>query len=235
MKFRDHFLTKSRPTANNFMLAHSTENPYLAARREWNERYGDYLQRMKTWQLTAFVSIGVSGVLAVALAYVASQSRIQPYVVEVDKSGKVTVVGPAGRGFEEDKRITSAQLAEFIQNARSVTADTFVQKRWLDKVYSLSSASAVAFLNDYFRVNDPFSSSKSTLISVDVSTVLPLSQNSWQVEWQETRRGNDGLINGKTHWQAILGVEFFVPKTPEEFMSNPTGMLLNSISWSQQL
>ena len=36
------------------------ENPYLAARREWNERYGSYIAAARTWQLAAFGALGVA-------------------------------------------------------------------------------------------------------------------------------------------------------------------------------
>jgi type IV secretory pathway TrbF-like protein len=31
----------------------SLHNPYLAARREWDERYGDLITRAKNWRLMA--------------------------------------------------------------------------------------------------------------------------------------------------------------------------------------
>ena len=40
------------------------ENPhsavYLAARREWNERYGSYIAQANAWRLTALASLGVA-------------------------------------------------------------------------------------------------------------------------------------------------------------------------------
>ena len=34
-------------------------DPYLDARREWNERYGSYISRAKNWRLMAFGVLGV--------------------------------------------------------------------------------------------------------------------------------------------------------------------------------
>lgn len=32
-----------------------TENPYLAARREWDERYGNLITRERNWRIMALV------------------------------------------------------------------------------------------------------------------------------------------------------------------------------------
>ena len=32
-------------------------SPYLNARREWNERYGDYIQQAKTWRIVGLIGL----------------------------------------------------------------------------------------------------------------------------------------------------------------------------------
>ena len=41
-----------------------TDNPYLAARREWDERYGDLLTRARNWRTMAFLSCLVALIAA---------------------------------------------------------------------------------------------------------------------------------------------------------------------------
>ena len=38
-------------------------NPYLNARREWDERYGDQIARAKSWRAAAFASLAVDGAI----------------------------------------------------------------------------------------------------------------------------------------------------------------------------
>jgi hypothetical protein len=56
------------------------ENPYMvqyhAARREWNERYGDLIQAKRNWQLTAFGSLTLAALLGLGLIWQGAQSRI---------------------------------------------------------------------------------------------------------------------------------------------------------------
>ena len=62
------------------------ESPYLSARREWNERYGDYIARARNWRWAAFAALGISLVLAIGVVWEAAQSKVVPYVVEVTNS-----------------------------------------------------------------------------------------------------------------------------------------------------
>ena len=36
------------------------DNPYLSARAEWNERYGDFVKAAHTWKMVAFAALGTS-------------------------------------------------------------------------------------------------------------------------------------------------------------------------------
>lgn len=211
------------------------ENPYLSARREWNERYGDYISRARTWQLVALASIGLSAVLGFSLVQIAGQAKVQPFVVEVDKLGDAVAVKRADKAVIPDERIIRYQLANFITNARGVTPDAVVQKRWLDGLYSMSTSSAAQYLNEYYRKTDPFETARTSMVAVDIQTALPLSKDTWQVQWTETRRGLNGLVEGQTRWQAVLTIKMFLPTSPAQIIANPTGVVVEQITWTQQL
>ena len=56
-------------------------NPYLDARREWDERYGDALARASNWRRAAFAALAVALVAVVGIAHIGAQSKIEPYVI----------------------------------------------------------------------------------------------------------------------------------------------------------
>ena len=102
--------------------------PYLSARREWNERYGDYIARARSWRWAAFAALAVSLVLAIGVVWQAAQSKVVPYVVEVDKLGDAVAVARADRAAPADVRVIKAQLAAWIVDVRSVSSDPLAQK-----------------------------------------------------------------------------------------------------------
>ena len=59
-------------------MSKTQATPYLNARREWDERYGNLVTRAKTWQLVAIGSLAVAGIASAGIAYIGSQSKISP-------------------------------------------------------------------------------------------------------------------------------------------------------------
>ena len=77
----------------------SNQNPYLSARRTWNDYISGQVAQRKLWQIVAFGSL-MSTVLAVAgLIYHASQNKFVPYVIQVDNLGRVEFNQSHDRGF----------------------------------------------------------------------------------------------------------------------------------------
>src|SRR5712675_1856212 len=70
---------------------------YIRGRAEFASVFGDLAKGKRNWQLAAFGALGVAVVLALGVVSLATTSRITPYVVEVDKLGRVQSVGPADR------------------------------------------------------------------------------------------------------------------------------------------
>ena len=62
-------------------------NPYVEARREWDERYADLVLGKRNWQIAAGGLLLLALILASAMGWLISRSRYIPYVVEVDKLG----------------------------------------------------------------------------------------------------------------------------------------------------
>ena len=95
-------------------------NPYLAARAEFTSVFGDLARGKRNWQLAAFGLLGLLGFLLVAYVRLSFQSRITPYVVEVDRLGQVAAFGPAEALRPTETRIYVFQLALFVRNLRSI-------------------------------------------------------------------------------------------------------------------
>jgi type IV secretory pathway TrbF-like protein len=213
--------------------AAGNENPYLSARREWNERYGDYIARARNWRLAAFAALGISAVLALGVVWEAAQSKVVPYVVEVDKLGDAVAVGRADRAAPADGRVVKAQLAAWIVDVRSISSDPTAEKTALARAYSMTAASATTFLDDYYRQHSPFGQARTIAVSVDA--VLPVSDRTYQLEWSEDARDFQGRDIETTHWLASLTIAFDPPSTERGILNNPLGLYVTGISWTQRL
>jgi type IV secretion system protein TrbF len=209
------------------------ESPYLSARREWNERYGDYIARARNWRWAAFAALAVSLVLAVGVAWEAAQSKVVPYVVEVDRLGDAVAVTRADRAAPADARVVKAQLAAWIVDVRSISSDPLAEKAALAQSYAVTAATATIFLNDYYRQHSPFRQPRTVAVSVDA--VLPVSSQTYQLQWSEDARDLQGRDIATTHWLASVTVAFDPPTDERGILSNPLGLYVTGISWTQKL
>lgn len=71
------------------------ENPYLAARQEWTERYGSYVQAAAAWRIVGMLGLTMAVIGFGYSMYLSTQVKLVPYIVEVDKLGTaVTAASP---------------------------------------------------------------------------------------------------------------------------------------------
>src|SRR5271165_1973494 len=93
-------------------------SPYLSARKEWDERYGDLITRARNWRVLALVVGAIALVQAAGLIYVSSRAKVVPFVVAIDKLDRVLAAGPAQETGPTDERLTRAALSQWIGDLR---------------------------------------------------------------------------------------------------------------------
>lgn len=213
------------------------DNPYLNGRREWNERYGDYIAAARSWRLACLGSLAIALVAVGGNVYMASQARIVPYVVEVNKLGQAIAVGPADQAAPADARVVTAQLARWIFNLRTVYADVAAQRALINEAYAgiARNSPARAATNEYFRGQDPFVRARTETVRAQIESVLPISAKVWRVEWEEEVTARNGENISKASWQADITVMINPPTNVEAILLNPMGVHVIEYSWTKRL
>lgn len=214
-------------------------NPYLAARREWNERYGSYISRAANWRLVALASLAIAAISVVGVGYIGAQSKVVPYIVTIDKLGATVSTGPAERALPVDPRIVRYQLGELITNLRTVTSDRDVQALILAKAYRTlaKSSEAINYVNDYFSKDEgnPYKRVATMVVTPEVTSILPESATAYQIEWSEKLSSLNGLpIGAPSRYKAHLTVSFNPPTDENSVQTNPTGVYVTNITWAKQ-
>ena len=111
-------------------------NPYLAARREWDERYGSLISRARNWRMLAMLCASAVVLETAGLIALAMRSHVIPYVVAVDGLGRQVAAGPADHASIADERLRRAAIFEWIGDVRVVTNDGIAQRKAIDRVYA---------------------------------------------------------------------------------------------------
>jgi len=208
--------------------------PYQAAAQVWDERLGASRVQARNWRLMAFGCLGLALLMAAGLVWRSSQSLVTPYVVEVDSTGQVRTVGEAASAYQPADAQIAHHLARFIGQVRALPIDpVVVRQNWL-QAYQYTTDRGAATLNEYARSNDPFARVGKESVTVEVTSVVRASEDSFQMRWDE-RRYINGSAAGLERWTAVLSVVLQPPRTEEKLRSNPLGIYINGLSWSREL
>ena len=210
------------------------ETPYQRAAQAWDDRLGSARVQARNWRIMAFGCLALTTLSAAGLVWQAGRSTITPYVVEVDRLGDVHAVGAAAEAYAPSDAQIAYQLAQFLNNVRSLPLDPIVvRQNWL-AAYDYTTDRGAASLNDYARANDPFGKVGKLTIAVEVTSVVRASPDSFQVRWIE-RRYEQGALAGTDRWTGILSIVLQPPTTEERLRKNPLGIYVNGLNWSREL
>lgn len=212
-------------------------NPYLAARREWDERYGDLICRARNWRLAAFLALGIAVIETGGLIALSMRSKVVPFVVAVDSLDRVVASGTADQVSAADDRLKRAALVQWVSDWRVVTTDGVAQRKAIDRVYSMigRGTPAQVQVSEYYRKDPPYKRAQTQMVSVDVNAVYSSSDKTWELEWVEVARGLTGDVQSEQRWKGSFTVAVNPPSDERLARVNPLGLYVTSLSWSKVL
>jgi type IV secretion system protein TrbF len=235
---------RNRDTASQAQTTAGVDERVHRGRAEFHSMFADLAKGKRNWQLTSFGLLGLTSVLAIGLVTLATQSRITPYVVEVDRLGRAQAIAAADRIDPADQRVTVAQLASFIRDIRTVLPDPAAQTDLVRRAYAFVDQGAATFLSQYYDAspeNDPRLLGKELTRLVEVTSILPVPTASkaqgsatWKVSWTETSFAKaTGGMPAEAAWEGYLTTRTVPPATVERVTLNPLGLYITSINWTQ--
>jgi type IV secretion system protein VirB5 len=210
------------------------ETPYQKAAQVWDERIGSARVQARNWRYMAFGCLILAGGFASALVWQSARGTVVPWVVQVDNMGQAQTVAPAAADYRPTDPQIAWHLGRFIEQVRAIPADPIiVRQNWL-RAYDWTTDRGAAALNDYALANDPFSRVGRQQVSVEVSSVIRASPDSFRVAWIE-RNFENGQLAMTERWTAILTIVVQTPRTAERLRVNPLGIYVNAINWSREM
>jgi type IV secretion system protein VirB5 len=148
-----------------------------------------------------------------------------------------TKAGQIRQTTTSDDRLKRATLFNWVEDLRTVTTDGIAQRKSIDRVYAhiASGGQAQTFVTEFYRADPPQKRAATETVSVDVRSVLPTSDRTFEVEWIETTRDLYGAIKTQDHWKAAFSI-VVNPPTDERMASiNPLGIYVTNASWGKVL
>ena len=221
------FKSKAKPP-----VAEKGGSPYLNGREEWLERYGSYISRAAQWRMAAFICLIITVVSITGNVIQASQVKTVPYIIEVDKLGNMGAVARADRASATPKRLIQAEIAKCISDWRTVTADVELQQKMIERLSFFMAGSAKGVLRQWYEANNPYEIAKSgKLVHVEIKGLpLPVSADSYRVEWVETVRSHAGVMLDSHSYEATVTIQVNPPTADAVLLRNPGGVYITALS-----
>ena len=223
-----------RRSIQRYSLTPEPATPHQRAGQVRDDRIGSARVQAKNWRLMSFGALGLSLCFGGALTWQSMQSRVAPYVVQVDKFGAVQAVNPVSQTYVPTDAEIAWYLGRFVMDVRSLSTDpVIVRRNWLE-AYDYTTDHGALALNQYAQANDPFKAIGQRTVSVQINSVVRVSDNSFQVKWTEQIYDHDTLAKTE-RWTSILSVVSKAPATADILKRNPLGIYINALNWSREL
>lgn len=240
---------KKKPAMVVAGITHSSSaaadpNPYLNARRTWNDRSRSLLTAAQAGWVVGILGMllalaGVGGII-----HIGSQSKFVPYIVEVDKLSNQNSYGPATRASATDLKVVASRLSSFIADSRMVTTDVKLQRDAVFRTYAMLAPedAATQKMNEWMngtKESSPFIRAATETVAIEIKSVMPQTNETWQIDWIETTRDRKGVLKSKpANWRALVTVytaETSTQTTEEDMWKNPIRLFARDFTWSKQL
>jgi type IV secretion system protein VirB5 len=223
----------------------ATVHPVIDSRRTYNDQVSEALSSRFLLSVLTLLSLLIALGAVGGLVHVAGQSKFVPYVFEKSCGSTIVPAGAAQRADETDpalmKMWTDGAIENFIFNARLVTSDAAYQQKAIERVYAFLSPgdSAHQKLSAWYSGDEgAMQRAARESVTVEISSVLTQSEDTYQVDWVEHTAQPNGTPLAESRMRALLRIYRRVPtrETKEEDLRlNPFGLFIKDYSWGRQL
>lgn len=212
-----------------------SQNHYLEGRKAWAEMYGSFIKERNTWRFISMLVSVVAILLCVANIIQLNKQQVIPYMIEVDRAGRIGG-GHMAQKLETSQEMIQYSLGQFITAWRTVTADIALQEKYVKQASFVSIGAAKKILAKWYNTNNPYLSSERKLVEVRI-LALPLyvSGETWLIEWLEIERSHQGNEQSRSTYQANLIIKRKLPSTQQEIINNASGIYVSEISHSKKI
>jgi type IV secretory pathway TrbF-like protein len=207
---------------------------YEKAEGVWDNVIGSARVQAYNWRLMAIIMTFTCLCLVGALVFMSTKSSVQPYVIEVGPDGARAVGLAKDVNYIPKEQEIKYFLSQFVLKTRSLPSDPVVSKQNWTTAYSLMRPEAGTKMTSIVQKDNIVAKVGRETIQVNLSVIIPLSQDSWQIRWNEDVYTN-GALKESYKMSGVFTVEFGTPKDEKELLTNPLGIYIKDFSWSREL
>jgi type IV secretion system protein TrbF len=200
------------------------ELPYLKAKQEWDNFIGNAYQQANTWQFIAIFTSIISLITLVFLIVNLSFKKDRVFIAEISRGGRIVNISPLKIRYDPSKTQKEYFISQFVKLTRSIPLDPVVAKRNWISAYYFSTSQSSKQLNKYFKQNNPLGLLGKKTTTVDISNTIPITANSFQIDWEETNFDLNTQAETKQYFTGTFTIIIQQPRSQQEILENPLGI-----------
>lgn len=188
------------------------------------------------WKIFAVISFGMLVISIGVAIWAISLPKSVPCVITVSDFGEANYVGPVTKlsysGLKVPQVAIDYQMTQFVTKRFSVPADGAVLRQNLTDVYRMLTSETSSKLTEEIKAgDDPRKKFGKSLVTVEVQTILKLSEKSYQLDFFVTDTTLTGKVNYRDHMRGVLTVAMLEPSADEQ-KSNPLGIFFSGFDFT---
>ena len=214
------------------------ENPCEYGRRTWDMMNGNALKQNKNLRIMCMGLMGALAVATIGNVYQATQSTVEPYIIEVDSTtGAIRKAGVISEmKYTPEKLEIEYFLGRFIQDTRSLPVDGEVYKQSWYEAYGYMTKDAAAAMSAEMDKQNKAEDFGRKRIKVTINSMLPVNtdSNSYQANWVEDVTDLTTGEQKRVPMTGIFTTTIIQNKDKKSLMENPLGIYVKDFSWSEE-
>jgi type IV secretion system protein VirB5 len=227
-------LSEMKQAPQDYQSAQLMVNRYHDSKKVWDERIGNARVQAANWRLVAFGTIILGVILALGMIYQSSKSKIIPYMVRVNSDGSAQANGAISDHYVPQQTEIKYFLSQFIQKVRTIPTDPVVFKQnWLS-AYSFLRPAAAMKMTGIVNKESPASQIGNETREVNITSILSITSNSYQIRWKEVSYAADGSPKEQANMSGIFTIEVIIPSDEKILNVNPLGLYIKDFSWGKE-
>ena len=206
------------------------ENPYFQEKKGYVDLRGNDKLDKATYKIIAMVCLGITTLAVSGMIYIGAKSKFIPMLYKESNQGGLTFVGFASDSLKLTNNMIGNQLVGYIEALRRVPQDVDLKNDYSKRVRMMTATQ----LFDNVLVNtliERYTDNVGKTVMVTVKNVLPISKNTWQLDWDES---TDGVVLGRYKCSITFNMQKDLIDATK-LIYDPLGIVVTDVSISPEL
>ena len=199
--------------------------------KEYDSFLSKQIAESNAWRMVGMIAVFMLVIMCFCFIYIGFKPKKDYLVIGVNDIGQVKYYGStSGKSFDsftDTEKVKKNIINEFVTKRFTMTTDSDVlYSNFQSCLYFLNENRRKAFI-DEVNAEDPFSNVGKLKGNVQMDTIIPVTQNSYQAEWYTTYSELTGSRMVKKHYRGIfsfarINVEQYSKLAEVEYLNNPS-------------